>query len=196
MLGNRTYLGRMGELDGAHEAVVAKDVFERARAAIESRRTRRPKRRMRLDVDPFILRGLLHCAQCGGRMTTSSSHRIVARGSRRRAPKQPPRYYRCRRGVCGGSQVSAEYIEKRVIDWMRAKRSRLSRTAALVLQAYAPEWKKASIASRAPLLSQLVWEIRWHGPRRRFYVTVDEVAVEQELARLEAPAETDEAAGV
>jgi hypothetical protein len=122
--------------------------------------------------------------------------RLVDQGSRRRAPKQPPRYYRCRGGsACSGSQVAAEYIEKRVIEWMKSKQSRLSRTAALVLQAYAPAWKKASVASRARLLSQLIWEIRWHGPRRRFYVTLDEVAVEQELARLEGPDETDDAAG-
>ena len=64
-----------------------------------------------------------------------------------------------------------------------------------MLGAYARAWKKASVASRGRLISQLVWEIRWHGPRRRFYVTLDEVAIAQELARLEGPDETDEAAG-
>lgn len=129
-------------------------------------------------------------------MTTSSSQRLVAHESRRRAPKQPPRYDRCRGGSgCRGSQVSAEIIERRVVEWMKTPRSRLSYDAAIVLGAYARVWRKASVASRGRLLAQLVWEIRWHGPRRRFYVTLDEVGIAQERARLEALAETDAAAG-
>lgn len=63
-----------------------------------------------------------------------------------------------------------------------------------VLGTYAPQWRKASVASRGRVLSQLTWEIRWDGRRRRFYVTLDGVAIAQEVARLERPDETAEAA--
>lgn len=195
VLTNRTYLGRMGDVEGAHDAIVTAELFSKARTAIESRRTRSPTKRSSRGADPFILRGLLHCAQCGRRMTTSSSRRLVAPAPRRRGPKpkQPPRYYRCRgRTACSGSQVSAQYIEDRVIEWLTAERSGLSFKAAAVLGAYAPHWRKASTASQGRLLSQLVWEIRWDVPRRRLSVTLDEVAIAEEHARLEGPDRPDE----
>ncbi len=196
VLTNRTYLGRMGDVDGAHDAIVMAELFSKARAAIESRRTRRPTKRTPRGADPFILRRLLQCAQSGRRMTTSSSRKLVAPGRRGARPKQPPRYYRCRgRSACSGSQVSAQHIEDRAIEWLKAKRSGLSFKAASVLEACAPHWRKASAASQGRLLSQLVWEIRWDGRRRRLHVILDEVAIAQEHARLEAPDEPDEPDG-
>jgi hypothetical protein len=71
---------------------------------------------------------------------------------------------------------------------MRTPRSRLSYDAAIVLGSHARVWRKASVAP------QLIWEIRWDGPRRRFYVTLDEIGIAQERARLEGPDDADQAA--
>jgi hypothetical protein len=147
VLGNRTYVGRMGAVDGAHDGIIAKELFEKARAAIEGRRTRAPTKRDPTGPDPFTLRGLLHCAECGRRMTTSSSKALVEAPPRRRGPKPrlPPRYYRCRgKADCEGGQVAAGDIEGRVIDWMASNPSGVSLMAAAVLGAYAPHLRKAS----------------------------------------------------
>lgn len=75
---------------------------------------------------------------------------------------------------------------------LKDERSGLSFKATAVLEAYAPHWRKASAASQGRLLAQLVWEIRWDGPRRRLSVTLDEVAIAHEHARQEGPDEPDE----
>jgi hypothetical protein len=45
--------------------------------------------------------------------------------------------------------------------------------------------KKASSARQGRFLSQLAWEVRWDGRRRRFTLKRDELAMAQEHARLQ-----------
>jgi site-specific DNA recombinase len=76
VLGNRTYLGRMGHVDDAHDPIVDEGLFARARAAVEGRRTREPSRRPQQEGDLFLLRRLLRCVHCDRLMTTSSSRAL------------------------------------------------------------------------------------------------------------------------
>jgi len=63
-LGNRVYLGRMGAVDDAHDAIVDDELFAKARTAVEARRTRHPGRRAKDADDAFLLRQLLRCVHC------------------------------------------------------------------------------------------------------------------------------------
>jgi hypothetical protein len=70
ILANRVYLARMGAVADAHDAIVDGELFAKARAAVDARRTREPGRRVRGAGDPFLLRQLLRCVHCDRLMTT------------------------------------------------------------------------------------------------------------------------------
>jgi site-specific DNA recombinase len=118
VLSNQSYLGQIGDVPNSHEAIVNAELFERARMATRQRRTRDPSRRSPRH-GPFFLRGLLRCSLCGRIMTTSSSRGLLPPRELGDSAPEPPRYYRCRGPeACPGSQVSAQYIEGRVLDWL------------------------------------------------------------------------------
>lgn len=106
ILRNPAYVGQRrlkdGVINAVHPAIIDADLAARAEAAIAKRRTTtpRPRRNYRCSSDdPFLLRGLLHCAQCKRPMTTSSSKAVSTV-----RPNIHPRYYRCRgwqRGATG-----------------------------------------------------------------------------------------------
>lgn len=152
ILSNRVYVGRMGSVADAHDAIVDEELFANARAAVDTRRTRAPGRRPR-DGDLFLLRRLLRCVHCERLMTTSSSRALPEAPAepKRRKIAAPPRYYRCRgQRACRGTQVSAEDIEQRILAWLRRPRGDVSAEAMLVLTRYAPIWDVLFPAARPP----------------------------------------------
>ena len=73
ILSNRVYLGRMGAVDDAHDAIIDEELFSRARSAVDARRTRAPSRRPAQPGDLFLLRRLLRCVHWRGGPASSSS---------------------------------------------------------------------------------------------------------------------------
>jgi hypothetical protein len=180
VLGNRTYLGRMGHVDGAHDAIVDEDLFARVRAAVDGRRTRVPSRRPQQEGDLFLLRRLLRCVHCDRLMTTSSSRALPEApvGPKPRKIAPPPRYYRCRaRKSCAGSQIAAADIERRVLAWLRKPMGSVSPEALIVLTSYSTIWAVLFPENVRCAVAQLVWEVRWDGPRDTFTVVLDETAI-------------------
>ncbi len=179
-LGNRTYVGRMGHVDDAHDPIVDEDLFARARAAVEGRQTRKPSRRSQQEGDLFLLRRLLRCIHCDRLMTTSSSRALPEAPTGRKPSKiaPPPRYYRCRgRKSCRGSQIAAEDIERRVLGWLRKPTGAVSREALTVLTSYSTIWDVLFPESVRRAVAQLVWEVQWNGPADTFAVMLDETAI-------------------
>ncbi len=187
VLSNRAYLGCMGAVADAHDAIVNGELFARARAAVDTRRTREPGRRAHDAEDPFLLRRLLRCVQCNRLMTTSSSRALAEppTGPTPRKRPMPPRYYRCRgQSACRGSQVAAEDIEQRVVAWLRKPTGDISPEAQFVLTNYAPIWEVLFPQVVHRLVAQLVWEVQWDGRNDRFTVVLDETAVAEEHVKI------------
>lgn len=187
VLGNRTYLGRMGHVDDAHDPIIDEDLFAKARAAIDGRRTREPTRRPQKEGDLFLLRRLLRCIHCDRLLTTSSS-RALPEAPMGRKPLRiasPPRYYRCRgRNSCPGSQVAAEDLEQRVLAWLRKPTGAMSPEALPVLTSYSTVWDVLFPESVRRAVAQLVWEVRWDGPANEFTVILDETAIAEANASI------------
>jgi hypothetical protein len=53
-----------------------------------------------------------------------------------------------------------------------------------VLTSYAPIWKVLFPESVRRAVAQLVWEVRWDGPKKEFTVVLDETAVAQAHASI------------
>jgi site-specific DNA recombinase len=186
LLANRTHLGEISGVPDRHEAIVSAELFGRARAAVAARRTRSPGRKGRSTTDLFVLRGLLHCARCQRKMSTSSSRALPDQGNRRWVADTRPRYYRCRGAQpCPGSQVSAQELEHRVLAWFHKPTEYVTPDARKVLGLVAREWGGYSRERRPAVLAQLVWEIRWDGPMNRFSVMLDETAIRETWLALE-----------
>jgi hypothetical protein len=116
VLRNRRYVGCLVDgRPGVHPPIVAAHVFEAVQAAIAARRTRAPSTREHVPaIDPFLLRGVLACGECGHTMTTSTAKKVQPPS--RRSDVRTRRYYRCRRPECGGTHFVAAQIERRFTD--------------------------------------------------------------------------------
>ena len=113
---NPIYAGYMrshGEFyEGAHEALVERETFSRARALLDgaTRATKDPARN-----PEYILRGILRCGCCGSPFTPASTRR----------GRTEYRYYRCIRRdkegkeACPSSPLPAGAIEAYVIERLR-----------------------------------------------------------------------------
>ncbi len=155
LLQNPVYAGRRP--DGAtavHTALVPVDLFERVQTAIAARKTRTSTSRGKRDEreDPFLLRRLLVCEECGRTMTTSMSTTLT-----KKTAAKAPRYYRCRTDGCDGGQVAATEVEGMVLDALRR-----------------PLWNWPDSAKE--LLAQLAstWDVLWSQNRRRALTDVFE----------------------
>lgn len=115
MLNNVAYIGKVSYegdiIEGAHEAIVASNVFEAARSQLkENDRTGGIRVRNKHDA---LLRGLLCCSHCG----TSMSHSFTKKKS-----GKVYRYYVCQNAmkegwsVCPTKSVAAGEIEEFVVD--------------------------------------------------------------------------------
>lgn len=187
VLSNRVYLGRMGAVADAHDAIVDEELFNKVRAAVAARRTRAPSRRPARAGDVFLLRKMIRCVHCGRLMTTSSSRMLPDPPLGPKPPKgpMPPRYYRCRgKSACRGTQVAAEDIERRVLAWLRKPSGDISPEARFVLARYEPIWDVLFPETVRCAVAQLVWEVRWDGPKNEFAVVLDETAIAEEHAKI------------
>ncbi len=180
VLSNRVYLGRMGAVADAHDAIVDEQLFAKARAAIDGRRTRAPTERPGQAGDLFLLRRLLRCVHCARLMTTSSSRALpeAPMGPKPSKVAPLPRHYRCRgQKSCRGTQVAADDIEQRVLAWLRKPNGKVSAEALTVLTAYEPIWEVLFPETVRRSVDQLVWEVRWDGLKNEFDVGLDETAI-------------------
>ncbi len=155
LLQNPVYAGRRP--DGAaavHTALVPTDLFERVQAAIAARKTRATRSRGKIDEreDPFLLRGLLVCEQCGRTMTTSMSTALT-----KKSAAKALRYYRCRTDGCDGGQVAATEVEDMVLDALRR-----------------PQWNWPDSAKERLAQLASTWDVLWPQNRRRALADVFE----------------------
>ncbi|MDD3179477.1 MAG: recombinase family protein [Opitutaceae bacterium] len=122
MIRSSIYLGRVrlhgDDYDGRHEALISRQLWERANAAVE--RALRPARAQLQARDKLghLLKGLAFCAHCGRAMVPSAS-------GKRNAACVPYRYYTCGRvqresanSRCPVRHVSADALEKAVIGFI------------------------------------------------------------------------------
>jgi hypothetical protein len=184
VLSNQSYRGQIGDVPNSHEAIVDAELFERARTATRQRRTRDPSRRSPRH-GPFFLRGLLRCSLCGRIMTTSSSRGLLPRHELGDSAHEPPRYYRCRGPeACPGSQVSAPYIEGRVLGWLCRPPRSVTGIAADVLAEYRSLWDLLFPRFKRQVIGQIVRYIRWHGRSKRLTIVLDEAGIAAASAEL------------
>ncbi len=118
-------------------------------------------------------------------MTTSSSRALLWPRELDDSVDEPPRYYRCRRPeACPRSQVSAPYIEDRVIGWLRRPPSSVRGLAAGVLAEYERLWDLFLPRWKRQVIGQLVHHIRWHGRSKRLTIVLDETGIAAASAEL------------
>lgn len=184
MLRNPVYVGDLGgqgeAVEGAHPALVARDVFDVVQEIISRRRTRAPTARSdeMSREDPFLLRGLVTCSACGNTMTTSASRALSSstKRGRRRSARDIPRYYRCRGSrPCTGSQVAARDLEENVVCWLsEASRDQLPEHVSERLRYLMTAWSMLWQVNRQRLLRALVEELRWDGKTSTFTIVLNE----------------------
>jgi site-specific DNA recombinase len=190
LLRNPVYLGKRrveGELiAAAHPAIVDSKIAEQVDLAIGARRTSHSRPRQRLlasQNDPYMLRGILHCGDCGRPMTTSSSKAVSLK-----RPNAHPRYYRCRetatRAACKPPvQVAAAKTEADVLAMLRDPNiiaAQLPHVAAL-LGTLRPHWRRMTRADRAAWVRRLLWSAEWKPKSARLTLIFDQIGVEQLL---------------
>jgi site-specific DNA recombinase len=116
ILRNSTYIGKIGFNDlsfaGLHEPIISEALFQKVQTLHRERGhvTTAIKR-------PFLLKGLLHCSDCGSAMTPHYVQKRRKDGSVNRIP-----YYRCTRtlkvnnGVCRIKHLNADKTEATVVE--------------------------------------------------------------------------------
>ena len=72
-----------------------------------------------------------------------------------------------------------------MLAWLHKPTEYVTPDARKVLALVAREWAGYSRERRASVLAQLVWEIRWDGPKNRFTVMLDETAIRETWLALE-----------
>ena len=111
--------------EAAHEAVVPPALWDAAQA-----RTQKPLRAPKHDPKDktgFYLRGVVHCAHCGSRMTPANHHGRTA----------AVRYYECiintkRRAVCPVKRINAGSLHEAVLDHIRRAAEHPTRMTELI----------------------------------------------------------------
>ena len=164
MLRNPVYAGRLpGGAASAHEAIVSAELFERVAAAISGRRTKRTApRRLGVEEDPFILRGILKCHRCRKSMVPASNVPM------RRLTNETPRYYRCRTLGCVGEPLIAAEVEARVVQFLAALPASFSGGHRAIGARNARVWDLLMRINRRRALQALVAFIAWDPTRSRF----------------------------
>ncbi len=172
MLRNRTYLGLMPDGSPAvHDAIIADELFAKVADVLDGRRTRTPSPRPQQEgADPFLLRGLLVCGQCGRPMTTTSPRKVksVPVTGHRRLPLH--RYYRCRGPKpCPGAHVPAEFIEERLLEVMADPPAGLAPVARHTFMCIARDWPLLVHMNRrlflVAYLEKVIWHPTWNLPQ-------------------------------
>jgi site-specific DNA recombinase len=180
ILRNPLYMGRLRQFGRlvAAPALVEERRWRHAQRALDARRGRRPGRARH----PYLLRGMVRCALCGGPYAARAAERAGRH-----------RYYACtgrRRGRCGARPLPAPDLERAV--W-RAVRRVL--TTPLATAHPAPDGAGASARAQAPVVLAALARERDRLLRlvRRGVVAADEAAHQlAEIERSRTLAQTDE----
>lgn len=188
ILQNPTHAGSLpGGQPGQHEAIVERALFDRVTATIEARRTRQPTDRAEYEeADPYLLRGLLVCAACGRRMTTSSRGklpRVPERTSAKRVIRD--RYYRCRTDGCGASYVPADAAERYIVGVLQNPETGTPADVARVMRNIGVLWDGLFVGNRHRILARFIREIRWDAARGVAEIEFDADSVARSTARNE-----------
>ncbi len=114
--------------EAAHEAIISPDLWDSAQARVQ-KPLRAPKHDPK-DKTGFYLRGVVHCAHCGSRMTPANHHGRIA----------SVRYYECiintkRRAVCPVKRVNAAALHEAVLDHIRRAADHPTRMTELIREA-------------------------------------------------------------
>jgi len=144
-----------------HAPIIPEDLFQNVQQSLDNRRTRPTAPRPPKGIeDPFLLRGLLVCAQCGKTMTTTSTQAVH--------PKRPfsehhqaGLYYRCRSDKpC--SHVSAEIVENELLKTLKAPPSHYAAPLRNMLLAMAFYWDYFAHEYRRKMLTGYLEKVIWY----------------------------------
>lgn len=98
----------MIKIDGGMPAIISKEIFEKAKAMMATRKKAPGANKAK---ETYLLSGLIFCGECGSAMQGN-----------RRNPKDKPRYvsYRCgcklQKRTCDNKEIRKEYIEEFVLS--------------------------------------------------------------------------------
>lgn len=99
-------------LQGAHEAMVTKDEFERVQALLNSRSRQRPKKLF------FTYSGLMKCGECGASITAENKHKTLKSTGERKQYI----YYHCTKrkpGVsCSQRVIEEKDLERQIAEFL------------------------------------------------------------------------------
>ncbi len=188
MLCNTAYAGYVSglrdksrEIKGLHEAIVSDELFDRVQE-VRGWRTRvlKPGR----PSEDYLLRKLLLCEHCGGRMHGTSG----SRGGVRRYQCSTRRYH----GTCEQTIVKAEPLEAQLIDWMHGFQpdEQLRAFVLDAIRAEASGESREDAARRAELLTQLerLRDLYMMDDFTKPQYVMRRQALEEELQRTNPPA--------
>jgi DNA invertase Pin-like site-specific DNA recombinase len=162
-LSNLVYTGRLGSAasprEGCHEAILSPELFEKARGAVEARRTRPPGRRP--GVAASFLQGRVRCAACGRLMSVHSNRRGCVEH----------RYFRCTDSGglprCQGTHVRVATLESEVLSIFVEPERRIKRGRGrpdrfmTTLFAFAQIFPTLSLAARDEFAREVIEEVVW-----------------------------------
>ncbi|MDW5595294.1 recombinase family protein [Conexibacter stalactiti] len=192
MLVNASYCGyvtglrdQSREIRGRHEPIVPEELFDRVQQ-IRSWRSRVVGSTGRPSED-YLLRKLLYCERCNGRMQGTRGSRAQLRryqcGTRRRG------------GGCDQAIVKAEPLEGQLVEWLRDFRpdSDLRQLVIDAIQAEARARAGDQPDRRRELLAQLerLQDLYVMGDLTRGQYTMRRQALEQEVERIGPPVDPD-----
>jgi hypothetical protein len=177
-LSNPIYAGRLGSAasprEGCHEAIVSQELFEKARGAIEARRTRPPSRRP--GVASF-LQGRVRCAACGRLMSVHSNRRGCVEH----------RHFRCTESGglprCQGTHVRVATLESEVLSIFVEPEKRIKRGRGrpdrfmTTLFAFAQIFPTLSPAAQDEFAREVIGEVVWDASAGKARIRLNPAAL-------------------
>lgn len=189
VLSNPVYAGLIRDGDktrqGRHEPLIDRELFDRVREIIASRRTN--SRTKESTAVEWPLRGLLRCGQCGRPLSPSISGYKQLRY----------RYYRCRsdaggQPACTGVSLPAYEIETYVIRTIGDVNSPQTLAgnddeSANQYHQFSQIWQQLSPNEQLKLIPQLVQEVVFDQEQSTISVTLDPDAVKEFVQSVPSP---------
>ncbi len=194
---HRVYLGEVQKtpgvwIEGQHEALITRDLWERAHAGLTGRKLSGRKHSDGARTASWLLRGLATCAQCGARM--SAAWRPV-RGQEGKYLD----YYGCARNLrprkdgsrCGVRHVRVDHVEPLVAALARDRFIALGHELARAPGGVVQELGVVDLEGRRRALAQRrtrVLDMGEHGTIEEDEVVRRLAKIDQEIGRLETEA--------
>jgi site-specific DNA recombinase len=176
LLNNCLYMGKVkyaGELyDGAHEAIVPPEVFEKAQKLLSDNRVRR--NRPGNVQDASLLRHILWCSHCKTRMvaTYSSKKNIKYR------------YYVCHTAQskgyseCPTKSINAQSMERTVLEKLVGVISASPELKGKNLVINTPAWEVLFPQERRRVLNSIVKSVEYEGQSKKLAIELDQRGIE------------------